>query len=1476
MRRHPKAPAVIGGKSASSGLVACLALLCFLFLIVAPAASAAKFYDSSIGTTSGNPALGLTFGGNGSTTHPTDVAVNDAGINDGNPAANGDIYVVDEGNNRIQRLNANGTFDRAWGADVVQAGKTGDVAGTNPFEICTVASECKAGVAGGGNGSPSGDGAMNRPQGVAVDQDTGNVYVSDRENRRIDEYTADGVFIRSFGFDALATASEIQSATVTAASGSFTLSYGSGGPGVNTTGDIPVGSTAATVQSALNGLTNINGNGGSVTVTGPTAGAYAITFAGTLANTDVPNLIAGASSAGNPLVGGTITTALAQNGSAAGTGYEICGATFVCKAAVGANNVSSSTPGPNPGQFSAGSTANAYRLDVSTPDGNAATGKVYLANTGSRRVEVFNLDGSSPTNFGTQSQFGNGQPIGVAVDAAGIVYATAGNSPDAAAETGSASANAVARYNTANSTFLPILNVEALGAPSTFRAGLEIDRASGDLFIVNNNLASNNTPPGLYEIGTPGTTPKLVGIYPTAFTTPFTPWGVGVDPATGKVYMPTGLQVVVFDNDGISPINATIEAGVTEQTSVELKGTVNPAPNGTTGQSTSYHFEVSEDGGATWSTLGPETQVPPNGDTNFATAVHAQAVRLLPGSVYRGRLVAKRANNTGGAAVETTFTTAPGRPLITEQSASVLGTEGAVMGARIMPAGSPTSYRFEWGRDTSYEHRSPLELDPFIGSGSTPVKVAANLSQLQEDATYHYRVVAANEIGTTTGPDQTFVTNRANSSCPNREIRAEQTSATLPDGSTTLPNCMGLEMVSPARKFNQWAIEGNFSAAGQRILFSSPAALAETPKQLNLIDQYVATRGADGWVTKATQSPSEFPVSGGVCGISPDFSRWTTWASTQAQSGLSATTIGRISADESGFSPLSPLLTPVFPPLSEFNVPLSTCQGGSADGSMMLYGAVRGTAFLQGDPIVPGEATYSVYEGYLEGGTTPAVRLLQRDRNGVVYGGGCGAMVGGKNGTKRGAVSADGSVVYFTTRPGQTGSGTCETAANKLRIMKRTMTGSGPEIETVDTSECNRLAPAPACSSADGDDDYWGASQEGTKVFFTSPRQLTNSDLDTGGTSCPTESTGAPGCDLYLYDSSRPPGSRLTQISAGDGTDATPGNGAEVLGVADIAGDGSRAYFVARGVLTTDRSRFGRIAESGKPNLYMYERDSAHPAGRTVFIGTLAAQDTSVWNGGVNGLRRAVAVPMLGGDPEDQSIGGDGHVLVFYTRAALTPADSDSGRVDIYRYDSLSGALDRISRAAPGGSDGGAFDVSPGGKRQSFLQGGVAQESEGEYGPPPDTALLSRTVSEDGRTIAFVTGEGLSPADTDGQENTYIWRDGSLTPVQGTRVPRVSMSGDQVLFQTGAPLLPQDGDTSVDVYVARMNGGFPTPVTPSVCEGEGCQGPPSAPLAGGSAASEATSGAGNVGPGKPPKKKHKKHHKKHKKHDKKSGQGGQK
>jgi hypothetical protein len=68
------------------------------------------------------------------------------------------------------------------------------------FEICTVVSQCqKALISTTANG-----GELNHPQGVAVNQANGHVYVTESGNRRVSEFDADGNFVRAWGWDVIA------------------------------------------------------------------------------------------------------------------------------------------------------------------------------------------------------------------------------------------------------------------------------------------------------------------------------------------------------------------------------------------------------------------------------------------------------------------------------------------------------------------------------------------------------------------------------------------------------------------------------------------------------------------------------------------------------------------------------------------------------------------------------------------------------------------------------------------------------------------------------------------------------------------------------------------------------------------------------------------------------------------------------------------------------------------------------------------------------------------------------------------------------------------------------------------------------------------------------------------------------------------------------------------------------------------------
>jgi hypothetical protein len=79
----------------------------------------------------------------------------------------GNVYVADTGNNRIQVFSSNGTFITKWG--------------------------------GGGEYHSSADGQMRAPAGIASDSSSGNVYVADTGNNRIQVFSSNGTFITKWG-----------------------------------------------------------------------------------------------------------------------------------------------------------------------------------------------------------------------------------------------------------------------------------------------------------------------------------------------------------------------------------------------------------------------------------------------------------------------------------------------------------------------------------------------------------------------------------------------------------------------------------------------------------------------------------------------------------------------------------------------------------------------------------------------------------------------------------------------------------------------------------------------------------------------------------------------------------------------------------------------------------------------------------------------------------------------------------------------------------------------------------------------------------------------------------------------------------------------------------------------------------------------------------------------------------------------------
>ncbi len=96
--------------------------------------------------------------------------------------AHNNVWVADTGNNRIEKFNEKGEFVAVYGFGVKN--------GEEKLESCT--SSCRAGNPGSGHGQLEG------PQELAADS-AGNVWVTDTDNNRVEEFTENGEYLQAFG-----------------------------------------------------------------------------------------------------------------------------------------------------------------------------------------------------------------------------------------------------------------------------------------------------------------------------------------------------------------------------------------------------------------------------------------------------------------------------------------------------------------------------------------------------------------------------------------------------------------------------------------------------------------------------------------------------------------------------------------------------------------------------------------------------------------------------------------------------------------------------------------------------------------------------------------------------------------------------------------------------------------------------------------------------------------------------------------------------------------------------------------------------------------------------------------------------------------------------------------------------------------------------------------------------------------------------
>jgi hypothetical protein len=883
--------------------------------------------------------------------------------------------------------------------------------------------------------------------------------------------------------------------------------------------------------------------------------------------------------------------------------------------------------------------------------------------------------------------------------------------------------------------------------------------------------------------------------------------GLVVNEATDRVYVSNSegalpRQIEVFGPAFLLPDVTTGEASeVRPQGSATVAGVVNP--DGT--EVTDCHFDYGPT--TEYAKAAPCEQTAGSGTE--AVAVTTKLSGLEPGATYHFRLQASNENGTNFGQ-DQTFALPP-RPTIDGASASELTAESALLKAEIDPGGLATSYRFEYGSTTEYGTSVP-EPEGQLAGGSVAEPVEARIANLSADTTtYHWRVVATNEAGTTVGVDHTF--------------RYITTGERLPDG-------RAYEMVTPHAKngalVNSFVLVGLapvVAESGSRVTVTSiqcfAGSLSCSAARQTEGEQYLFSRSPTEWATTALAPPATQFQANSTALLSAE----------TAMELFSMPTPPTYEDDfyirraDGTFVDVGPVSPPADGPEGE---PWGSSKvEATSDFSHIAFQE-------EGFWAAAGTSEKTVYEFTGVDNAEPKLVGVTGGLGSTSLISKCGTTLGGDagNGGYPNAMSANGEVIYFTAKACESGTGSNSgTPVSANALFARLGGARTVKISERSPTECT----SSACTGSSVQSAaFAGASADGSKAFFTSDQQLTNE--------------AGKEANLYEYDFDSPAGENLIDMSAGD-----PAHGPQVQGVVAISSDGSHVYFVAKGVLTAGVDALGRTPEEGADNLYVFERDSAYPHGRMEFVTQLTEADQEQWTS--SGYKVLANVTP------------DGRFLVFESDGDLTADDSSSAKArQIFRYDAQSGELVRVSTGREGFNDNGNGGLGDASIVQEYIR---SASSAGPARTDPSMShdgsyvFFESPVGLTPRALDEVAVGELGGRPTYA-ENVYEWHEGKVSLISDGKDTTVGpgdqssvkllgsdATGANVFFVTADQLLGGDVDTQLDLYDARICTeaepciAEPPPPSPP-CLGESCHGIPSGTPAAPTGGSATLNGEGNL------------------------------
>jgi hypothetical protein len=793
-------------------------------------------------------------------------------------------------------------------------------------------------------------------------------------------------------------------------------------------------------------------------------------------------------------------------------------------------------------------------------------------------------------------------------------------------------------------------------------------------------------------------------------------------------------------------------------TSALLNGSLDPD-----GVATDYYFE--------WGISTDYTQETPQETIPAAsgeTPVNPTPIEnLQPGRTYHYRLVAT--NSLGTSYGPNRSFAAPASPRIASVWSNDVASTSAVLNATISPFGYETAYYFEYGLTPSYGNTLP---EVSIGSVNETQSVSRQISSLQPGVTYHYRVVATNEWGTSRSRNATFSFNPP--SCPNAHVRQRI-------GANYLPDCRAYELVSPGNAggivlfpgevIRNYGNDGlNFLASGFRLKVQNSGGLATSPSRFGfhgglggipglhspnaILDRYVATRTNHGWVTTypGQKGDETFLAASPFCSDS-----------------LTTCIDYRVDPEEFAIRSRAPSVWDVSgKSLGRWPTNLEEVAGGeeyvgdhvpSPDFSHFVFSS-RDHAFASGG--VAGSPG-SVYDNEIAAETVEIASLLPNGDPIPRDAGPSDEFI------RVAAVSRDGShILMSTVAPGE-----------ERHLYMR-----------VDGAVSYDLGKGAGARFAE-------MSEDGSTVAFTSAAQITSDDTDSS-------------VDMFVWSEET---NEVIRVSQGNGRGDTDVCNASWIGACDVA------------PIEPERPELDDVISADSGDVYFYSPEQLDPENPGVI------NERNLY-GLHEGKAKFVATFDPGTEVERMQISSSGSHAAFLTTAQLTPYENtspnssgvDTAWREMYLFEAATGEVTCVS-CIPTGEP----------PTVEWEEVGLVSSIAGKMLKDVMASQSGRFMSDDGR-IAFATADALVPQDSNEKIDVYEYVDNrpqlitsgvgdrdhqignDFTPVTTIGLEGISRDGIDLYFSTFETYVPQDVNGSfLKFYDARTNGGFLAVPPPLPC-----------------------------------------------------------